>query len=100
MILWVEYNTYPIVYVIDLISCLLMKRKWKKSKAFIFLSVEIHTFTGRLLAKRDSLGDVEELSLEEKMVLKMSIYEEEMQNYLFGFLPLPNTFVTSITPQM
>ncbi|GFU22643.1 GPS domain-containing protein [Nephila pilipes] len=63
---------------------------------FLFRITEVKTFVGKLLATQDSLGDDEELSMKEKISIKKSIYEYEMQQVLFGFLPEPNTFVTDI----
>lgn len=60
------------------------------------MKLEVNTFVGKIIATRDSLGDHEELSLVEKRAMKMAIYEDEMQNILFGFLPKPSVFVTDI----
>ncbi|GFW78548.1 adhesion G-protein coupled receptor G6 [Trichonephila clavipes] len=63
---------------------------------YLFRTTEVKTFVGKFLATQDSLGDDEELTLKEKISVKKSIYEHEMQEILFGFLAEPNTFVTDI----
>ncbi|GIY03016.1 adhesion G-protein coupled receptor G2 [Caerostris darwini] len=65
---------------------------------YLFRITEVKTYVGKLLSTQDDLGDEEdvELSIKEKTALKKQIYEDELQEVLFDFLPKPNTYVTDI----
>ncbi|KAG8194022.1 hypothetical protein JTE90_003622 [Oedothorax gibbosus] len=63
---------------------------------YLFRIDEINTFVGKFVAVEDSLGINHELTVQEKLTRKMAVYQREMQEVLFGFLPRPNTHVVDI----
>ncbi|KAF8764674.1 Adhesion G-protein coupled receptor D1 like protein [Argiope bruennichi] len=64
---------------------------------YLFRITEIKTYAGKFISTKDSFGDDDTLSLKAKIAIKKKIYEEEMQEILFGFLESPNNFVTDIS---
>ncbi|CAL1263871.1 unnamed protein product [Larinioides sclopetarius] len=66
---------------------------------YLFRIAEVKTYVGKFISTEDDLGDDEALNIKEKIALKKKIYEDDMQNMLFGFLPTPNNFVIDISPK-
>ncbi|XP_035209576.1 adhesion G-protein coupled receptor G6-like isoform X2 [Stegodyphus dumicola] len=66
---------------------------------YLFRIKGVNTYVGGILATEDSLDSENELSEKLKRLSKQEEYEQEMQNILFAFLPLPNTYVTDVRPK-
>ncbi|XP_054706479.1 adhesion G-protein coupled receptor G6-like [Uloborus diversus] len=69
---------------------------YKTRNSYLFKIADVNTYVGTLLSKHDSLGDDTSLTTMEKILIKKEIYERELSDFFFGFLPPPNTYVTDI----
>lgn len=67
----------------------------KTPEKFLFRIPGIYTYVSSIVIKNDFLNNVTHRSLEDD-VMVMNEYETDLQNTLFAFLPVPNTFVTHL----